>query len=811
MPASIRSSIPSKPVVTSASRNDLAVGDVISLQSADPASTYLWSITYRPQGSSAALSGDLTAPSPGGFTADQFGAYLIRLVVDAGLPSESEQYVRLRAPTPKGLLLNAATERYVANGISIPVDIGSNGWADDLNFNLTTLQTHGGGSSESLWQYQTPVEGFNDSKEFVSFFPDSPLSPAAANIPTGTPIFINSLEYAWFNATPTSDGDYPQAWEVVGGTTQVSDGRVGAGFYSTAARWGRGIHYIEFACGVITNTDTNIGILPLNRTDAIWNTRASLKEHGLAYNASGAVFRNGSGVAVLTPLVNGDVLGVLLKFINPDAPTFAGPNGWAAHAYFRINGGAWLNNADPSTDTGFIEVSNDFTTGYTVTASLDTTCIARSINALLSSSNLTNGDYIVIDNEVLSAGVSYRLRITVTNTGVPSQMNLLVNNVGVGTLTGVVGAPNRTLGEFRADLPSTSAVASDIVATITSPGSPFAAVLDAKIDIAIGGASRVIVTPLVGLPWTNVNAISFSGATGFLTGLNTNFFPYNPSGEPFQNTQNIITAINSPANSFSTFVSANTVGVTGGEFFLTASAPGPSGNYVVTSNSTNPGVFSTNNLTGGIAAPEFTALVSPDDWVSNNTADPWVAGPAPIPCVFDGTSGDFDLTGDPRFISIALNSRGRSLILRATTGYDGGDVEITLVRMDTYQTITRVITPVPNSDVRIDLPLQALIRIRNLGVFTSGELQLVTGDLWTPVVAPTSNLGGTPTPSPISPVPAPYILWRDMNGAFIMTSPDIGGEEGNMLDLYSTPISPSPAGDRRIIFANLAYLITNDP
>jgi len=74
------------------------------------------------------------------FTVDRVGSYLVRLVVDAGLPTESTQYVRLRALTASlGLKLVAAGERRDATGV-IPVDVDTEGWANEQNFNLLTLE-----------------------------------------------------------------------------------------------------------------------------------------------------------------------------------------------------------------------------------------------------------------------------------------------------------------------------------------------------------------------------------------------------------------------------------------------------------------------------------------------------------------------------------------------------------------------------------------------------------------------------------------------------------------------------------------------
>lgn len=143
MSARIRSSVPAKPTVDEHSRDDLAVGDVVTLSSIDAATTYAWTIVFKPEGSAATFTGSASDASPGSFTVDLVGPYLIRLVVDAGLATESSQYVRLRAlTTVLGLTLVAAGERRDESGV-IPVDVDVEGWANEQNNNLLALEAVG--------------------------------------------------------------------------------------------------------------------------------------------------------------------------------------------------------------------------------------------------------------------------------------------------------------------------------------------------------------------------------------------------------------------------------------------------------------------------------------------------------------------------------------------------------------------------------------------------------------------------------------------------------------------------------------------
>lgn len=125
--------------IIGASRDDLRLGDLIAVNSVDVATTYAWTIAYKPQGSTAVFSGDVTQASPGSFTVDLEGPYLIRLTVNLGLPTEHSQFVRLRLLTILGDLRLVAAGEQSADGLPIPVDASPQGWADDQNFNLINL------------------------------------------------------------------------------------------------------------------------------------------------------------------------------------------------------------------------------------------------------------------------------------------------------------------------------------------------------------------------------------------------------------------------------------------------------------------------------------------------------------------------------------------------------------------------------------------------------------------------------------------------------------------------------------------------
>ena len=182
MSAHIRSTVNGVDPIDNGSRNDLEIGDIVVVTSIDPASTYAWSLVYAPENSLAGFSGSVTSISPGQFTVDQPGSYLVRLIVDAGLPTEDTQYVRLRALTKTvDLYLVAAGEKRDATGI-VPVDASSVGWANDQNRNLLNLLaaikpfTY---SSNILW-----VDTNNTKADFGSI--QDAIDAAVADTPSST-------------------------------------------------------------------------------------------------------------------------------------------------------------------------------------------------------------------------------------------------------------------------------------------------------------------------------------------------------------------------------------------------------------------------------------------------------------------------------------------------------------------------------------------------------------------------------------------------------------------------------------------------
>jgi len=146
MAAEIRSEVIApvvKAAVDNASRDDLEINDVVQLTAIGGGTTFQWTLVFVPEGSAAVLTPAAAAVTAGPvtFTVDEVGPYLVRLVVDAGMATESTQYVRLRALTTLlGLHLVAAGERRDTSGV-IPVDADIEGWANEQNSNLLALES----------------------------------------------------------------------------------------------------------------------------------------------------------------------------------------------------------------------------------------------------------------------------------------------------------------------------------------------------------------------------------------------------------------------------------------------------------------------------------------------------------------------------------------------------------------------------------------------------------------------------------------------------------------------------------------------
>ena len=149
MSAQIRISVERGGVIISTNVNqsvdNVRKGDVVYCESVDVHTTYSWTLVFTPDSPNGTVSSSGLINPPGStannckFIVDNEGAYLVRLVVDAGLGTESTQFLRIRKITRFGdIKLVAAGERKDSVG-AIPFDIDPVGWADDQNQNLQKL------------------------------------------------------------------------------------------------------------------------------------------------------------------------------------------------------------------------------------------------------------------------------------------------------------------------------------------------------------------------------------------------------------------------------------------------------------------------------------------------------------------------------------------------------------------------------------------------------------------------------------------------------------------------------------------------
>jgi len=161
MPAIIRvtlktspTGVPIGPMTEGTSRNDLRKGYEVTCTSVHSAVSYSWQLSFTPEtsgpeaaapdadaytreDSTANLTSTVTQQTK--FTVDNEGAYLIRLVTDAGEATEDVQFVRLRVKTTFAeLFLISAGERRDESG-TIPADVSAQGWANEQNSNLQRL------------------------------------------------------------------------------------------------------------------------------------------------------------------------------------------------------------------------------------------------------------------------------------------------------------------------------------------------------------------------------------------------------------------------------------------------------------------------------------------------------------------------------------------------------------------------------------------------------------------------------------------------------------------------------------------------
>jgi len=172
--------------VVDTSLNTIVKGNQIVLTSVDEGTTYNWALSYTPSsadGTASTAALDTPTARVCRFTADWDGAYLLRLVIDAGLVTEDTIYVRMRILSRFGQMqLISAGERRDAEGI-IPIDTPNTGWADFQNLNVQRLlaftrrvSTSGRVLYVDANRGRDNSEDQNDATNMVSFPGPDPLA-----------------------------------------------------------------------------------------------------------------------------------------------------------------------------------------------------------------------------------------------------------------------------------------------------------------------------------------------------------------------------------------------------------------------------------------------------------------------------------------------------------------------------------------------------------------------------------------------------------------------------------------------------------
>jgi hypothetical protein len=700
-----------------------------------------------------------------------------------------------------GLTLGSLYYRPASNGVPINISAGGGG----------------GGGPALVSRFITATNSDSSSGTGYSIYPTDFVFTGTAQAISGLPLGISSIPYIYFDSNGLTGGANP--WVLSGGNATVtSDGTVGTGYISKGSRVGRGDYYVEFECTTITGTDTRIGIADTS----LYLTGTILGTTGLGYSSTGAVYAGAALPGVWGALTDGDVLGMYMQFINPDDPSAFGPGGYMLNVYFSING-VWQNGANPATSTNPIAFSSDNDNMWAYGVSLATTTFAQGTMEVIDAGALADGDYITIDGYKLTCTVSFRGAF-VPQTAPGSVGDTLVVNVGTPgpttlTLTGVAGARTPGADDFDSSLGTVAALIAEIVAAINDPLNSFAVYMLASAG-TLRGNDVVFIDTIA--PFTVARSLVPSVPVGSYLAYTMDTFIN--TGVSYTTSYGMMLAINGnnpTPSSLEEIVSASTVGALGGQIFLTSEIPGPAGDAIALTTSNALAITVPANLSGGVDAPVITVRPDPSTpwafppgigelaWIQSQPSNATILiFPSPFgPPVYPA---DFNVTQVYPFPTSLL--AGRSIVIQTDALYDGGDVSITFIRSDTAASETRVINIVPGVDVEVNVPIQVLTHIENLGgPFNNGTLSVVCGDWWGPTAPPASNVGGVITPSPISSVPAPTFFIQDRNTGFYLETPTIGGEDNNMVDVYSLTHYPSPSGDIIYFGCSLTFVVTNAP
>lgn len=135
------------------SRDDLEVGDTVTVESENIGTAYAWSLAYVPAGSVAALTppGDVTTKGPLAFQVDKAGPYLVRLQYSTPKIDVAAPVVAGQSLSINGLNLNAVA---VVTGINEFAVTGST--TTDASAIASAINAVGNGFAATVTAYNVP-------------------------------------------------------------------------------------------------------------------------------------------------------------------------------------------------------------------------------------------------------------------------------------------------------------------------------------------------------------------------------------------------------------------------------------------------------------------------------------------------------------------------------------------------------------------------------------------------------------------------------------------------------------------------------
>lgn len=134
--AQIRSTVSSTSIT--GSRDDVSIGNVVSLQHTGSATTYLWEFISKPPTSTATFSPNASNATPS-FTPDQIGSYLVKLTIDGDTDGADTRVIAVKT-TNLGMRIPASgeTNEYDNN------PSGIDGWSEAVYNGIIAIDTGAG-------------------------------------------------------------------------------------------------------------------------------------------------------------------------------------------------------------------------------------------------------------------------------------------------------------------------------------------------------------------------------------------------------------------------------------------------------------------------------------------------------------------------------------------------------------------------------------------------------------------------------------------------------------------------------------------